>query len=218
MPRPPADESSDPMFAETADIVTFDDAEDPDLWVRPNRHPVSIEIVDHDAAWARHYAETARMIRKALARTGSFVGIEHVGSTAVPGLASKPIIDIALVVADPGVEAVYAPALGSLGFELVIRESAWYEHRMFKRLAPTSGQLLCNLHAFGPRCAEVARMRLFRDWLCDHADDRELYQSVKLSSAQESNAARESVMEYNARKQAVVREIHRRIFRAHGWV
>src|SRR5699024_12589094 len=75
-------------------------------------------------------------------------------------------------------------------FRSVIRESAWYEHRMFKRLAPTSGQLLCNLHAFGPRCAEVARMRLFRDWLCDHADDRELYQSVKLSSAQDRKSTR----------------------------
>lgn len=211
-------ETPDPMFAEVADVITFNDVKDPEVWVRPNAPSSAIEVVDHDPAWAEHFAGTAHRIREELGPTGVFVGIEHVGSTSVQGLAAKPIIDIALVVADPGAEADYAPALGSLGFNLVIREPAWYEHRMFKRVAPTHEQLHCNLHVFGPRCAEVARMRLFRDWLRDHADDRELYEATKLSSAQASNAAGESVMEYNARKQAVVRGIHRRIFRAEGWV
>ncbi|TGD30067.1 GrpB family protein [Brevibacterium sp. S22] len=206
------------MFAEVVDIVTFNDVKDPDLWARPTTAPAPIQIVEHDPAWADHFAEAARRIRRVLAPNGTFVGMAHVGSTSVPGLPAKPIIDIALVVADPTAEDDYVHALGEAGFDLTIREPAWYEHRMFKRLDPKPGQLNCNLHVFGPRCAEVARMRLFRDWLREHEDDRELYQSVKRASAEETNAAGETVMDYNARKEAVVREIYHRIFDARGWI
>ena len=170
-------ERADPMSAAAADIVTFNDIADPDLWVRPTTTPALIEIVDHDPAWTDHFAEAADRIRRALAPSGIFVGIDHVGSTSVPGLKAKPIIDIALVVADPRDEDDYVPALAAAGFDLTIREPAWYEHRMLKRLDPESAQMHCNLHVFGPRCAEMARMRLFRDWLRQHEGDRELYQS-----------------------------------------
>ena len=209
---------ADPMSAAIADIITFNDVKDPNLWTRPTTPPAAIEIVDHDPNWADHFAEAAHQIRRALGQSGSFVGIDHVGSTSVPGLPAKPIIDIALIVDDPTAEDDYVPALTEAGFGLTIREPAWYEHRMFKRLDPEPGQLDCNLHVFGPRCAEVARMRLFRDWLREHEDERELYQSVKRTSAEESNAVGESVMGYNARKQTVVREIYQHIFKARGWV
>ena len=207
-----------PMYADVADIVTFNDIKDPDLWVRPVGPPAAIEIVGHDPAWADSFAEVAHQIRRALGPSGSFVGIDHVGSTSVPGLPAKPIIDIALVVADPTAEGDYVPALAEAGFGLTLREPAWYEHRMFKRLDPEPVQPDCNLHVFGPRCAEVARMRLFRDWLREHEGERETYQSVKRTSAEESNAVGEAVMGYNSRKQAVVREIYHRIFVARGWL
>lgn len=205
------------MYAETADIVTFNDVTDPDLWVRPTGNPAPIEIVDHDPAWADYFSEAAHRIRRALSPIGTFVGLEHVGSTSVPGLRAKPIIDMALVVTDPRDEAEYVPVLNSIGFGLTVREPAWYEHRMLKRLDPDPGQLDCHLHVFGPRCAEVARMRLFRDHLRRHGDDRERYQAVKSAAAEQSNALGETGMDYNARKQAVVREIYRRIFEAEGW-
>lgn len=209
---------ADPMFAEIADIVTFNDVTDPDLWMRPSTSPAAIEIVDHDPTWADHCAELAGQIRDSLGRTGSFIGIDHVGSTSVPGLKAKPILDIALVVTDPMSEDDYVPALNSIGLDLTVREPAWYQHRLLKRLAPEPGQLHCNVHVFGPRCAEVARMRLFRDHLRTHPDDRGRYQAVKLASAAESNAVGETVMGYNARKQSVLREIYHRIFAAEGWV
>ena len=209
---------AEPMSASIADIITFNDVKDPNLWVRPTTSPATIEIVDHDPAWAGHFAEAADQIRRALGPSGSFVGIDHVGSTSVPGLPAKPIIDIALVVADPTAEGDYVPALAEAGFGLTLREPAWYEHRMFKRLDPEPVQPDCNLHVFGPRCAEVARMRLFRDWLREHEGERETYQSVKRTSAEESNAVGEAVMGYNSRKQAVVREIYHRIFVARGWL
>ncbi|WP_208085382.1 GrpB family protein [Brevibacterium atlanticum] len=216
---PPAGgESVDPMFAEVADIVTFIDAPEPDLWIRPSTPPVTIEIVDHDPAWTDHYADLADQVRDSLAPQGSFVGIDHVGSTSVPGLKAKPILDLALVVIDPRDEDDYVPALNSIGLDLTVREPAWYQHRLLKRLDPEPGQLHCNLHVFGPRCAEVARMRLFRDHLRIHPDDRERYQAVKLASAAQSNAAGETVTDYNARKQSVLREIYHHVFASRGWV
>lgn len=214
----PGGVSADPMSAAIADIITFNDVKDPDLWTRPTTPPSVIAIVDHDPAWTDHFAEAAHRIRRALAPGGSVVGIDHVGSTSVPGLPAKPIIDIALVVADPTAEDDYVPALAEAGFVLTIREPAWYEHRMLKRLDPEPGQLDCNLHVFGPRCAEVARMRLFRDWLREHEDERGTYETAKRTAAEESNAVGETVMGYNARKQAVVRGIYHHIFEARDWV
>ena len=210
---------ADPLSAEVNEIVTFNDVDDPDLWIRPDLPHAPIEFVDHDPAWAEHYSQLSKQILTRLGDTA--LGIAHVGSTSVPGLAAKPIIDIALVVADPRAESDFRPLLNLLGFELVIREPAWYQHRMFKHLDEPSGvpiAPMCNLHVFGPRCPEVARMRLFRNWLISNPDDRNRYQAAKLRSVTEANAAGETVMEYNARKQCVIRDIYRNIFRIEGWI
>ncbi|WP_461474267.1 GrpB family protein [Microbacterium sp. HJ5] len=73
-----------------------------------------------------------------------------------------------------------------------------------------------NLHVFSPDAAEPARHLIFRDWLRAHPDDRDRYRDAKLAAAAEANAAGEHVMEYNARKQAVIREIYGRAFVAAG--
>jgi GrpB-like predicted nucleotidyltransferase (UPF0157 family) len=65
---------------------------------------------------------------------------------------------------------------------------------------------------FGPDCPEVIRHRMFREWLSTHADDRALYQQAKRTAAPGGG----TVMDYNARKEAVVREIYDRLFRAAG--
>jgi GrpB-like predicted nucleotidyltransferase (UPF0157 family) len=79
--------------------------------------------------------------------------LEHVGSTSVPGLAAKPVIDIDLTVADPGRERDYVPALEMIGFRLMIREPWWHGHRMLQADEPP-----CNLHVFGfdsPRAGQA---------------------------------------------------------------
>ena len=121
----------------------------------------------------------------------------------MPGLDAKPIIDIDLVVADSADEASYVPALEAAGFVLRVREPWWYEHRCFVFEDPR-----CNLHVFSSDCAESARHRLFRDWLRTNPADRERYRDAKLAAAAEANARGEHVMEYNARKQDVIREIY----------
>ena len=73
--------------------------------------------------------------------------IEHVGSTAVPGVPAKPIIDIVLVVVDSADKAQYAAALQEAGYSFQIREPGWYEHRMFKGPGKQveSARILCRL-------------------------------------------------------------------------
>lgn len=127
------------------------------------------------------------------------VRIEHVGSTSVPDLAAKPVIDIVLVVADSTAEDAYVPALESSGYVLRIREPEWFEHRMFKGANPN-----VNLHVFSSGCPEVDRMLRFRDWLRANAVDRELYQRTKLALAQQEWG---EVQNYADAKSAIVAEI-----------
>jgi len=168
-----------------------------------------IDIVAYDPEWPGAFDMLADRIRESLGSAG--LGITHVGSTSVPGLAAKPIIDIDLIVADSADEPAYAPALEAAGFRLMIREPWWYGHRMLRYEGP-----LANVHVWSPGAAEPARHVLFRDWLREHAEDRDRYQAAKAAAAAESNARRERVSDYNARKQDVIRAIYARAFRARG--
>src|SRR6516162_1576587 len=79
-----------------------------------------VELVDYNPEWPRQFAREAEHIRAVLGDRA--IRIEHVGSTSVPGLIAKPIIDILLVVADSANEQAYAPALTAAGYVLRIRE------------------------------------------------------------------------------------------------
>jgi GrpB-like predicted nucleotidyltransferase (UPF0157 family) len=131
-----------------------------------------IELRDYDPRWPERYAERAACLRAALGERA--VRIEHVGSTSVPGLVAKPIIDIALEVADSADEAAYAGDLEARAYALRIREPDWFEHRVFKTARED-----VNLHVFSTGCPETDRMVRFRDWLRSNADDRELYARAK---------------------------------------
>jgi GrpB-like predicted nucleotidyltransferase (UPF0157 family) len=195
-----------------AEIVTFNDSPPPpgaDPWVPGAAPAAGIEMADPDPDWPRRYDELATRIRAALGWRA--LHLEHVGSTSVPGLPAKPIIDIDLTVADPGREQDYVPALEAAGFRLTIREPWWYGHRCL-----TSADPRCNLHVFGFDSPEPIRHRLFRDWLRGNPADRDLYATVKHQAAAAANSSGEHVMQYNARKQQVVRDIYHRAFTATG--
>ena len=131
-----------------------------------------IQIVDYDPEWPRLFAREAERIRTVLGEQA--LVIEHVGSTSVPGLAAKPIIDIVLVVANSADEPAYVRDLEAAGYVLRIREPEWFEHRVFK--GPDTD---INLHVFSPGCSEIERMLLFRDWLRSNPADRQLYERTK---------------------------------------
>jgi GrpB-like predicted nucleotidyltransferase (UPF0157 family) len=177
--------------------------------VGPGPPATGIEVADPDPAWPQHYDDLAARIRGALG--GRVLHVEHVGSTSVPMLPAKPIIDIDLTVADPDCEQDYVPALEAIGFRLAIREPWWYGHRVLRADEPAS-----NLHVFGFDSPELVKHRIFRDWLRGNPDERDRYAAVKCQAASEANAAGEDVMQYNARKQLVIREIDHRAFLAAG--
>lgn len=194
------------------DIVTFDDSPAPPgvtAWLPSGPRRTGIEIVEPDPQWPRLYDELAGRIRQALGWRA--IQLDHVGSTSVPGLPAKPIIDIDLTVADPDREEDYVPALETIGYRLVIREYWFYGHRALVADEPMS-----NLHVFGFDSPELVRHRIFRDWLRGNPVERDRYAAVKRQAAADANAHGEHVMQYNARKEQVLREIYQRAFVATG--
>jgi GrpB-like predicted nucleotidyltransferase (UPF0157 family) len=131
-----------------------------------------IELHAYNPVWPSIYAGLARDIRAAL---GAKVRLlEHAGSTSVPGLSAKPVIDIVLAVADSADEGAYVPPLERLGYVLKIREPNWFEHRLLK--SPASD---VNLHVLTDGCEEIGRMLAFRDRLRRDEEDRKLYERTK---------------------------------------
>jgi GrpB-like predicted nucleotidyltransferase (UPF0157 family) len=162
-----------------------------------------IFIADYDQAWPQLFSREAERIRGALG--DRVLLLEHVGSTSVPGLAAKPIIDILLVIADSTDEPTYVPALEGAGYALHIREPDWYEHRLFKGVDPA-----VNLHIFSPDCPEIDRLLHFRNWLRSNAADRQLYVSTKRKLAAQNW---KHTQNYADAKMEVVEEI---LVRARG--
>jgi GrpB-like predicted nucleotidyltransferase (UPF0157 family) len=165
-----------------------------------------IEIREYDPEWPQLYAREEARIRSVL---GDRVArIEHAGSTSVPGLPAKPIVDIALEVPNSADEAAYVPDMEAAGYIVQIREPEWFEHRVFK--GPDTN---VNLHTFTAGCEEVDRMLLFRDHLRANAADRELYATAKRELATHDW---KYVQQYAEAKTAVVQEIAERARAARG--
>ena len=125
-----------------ADIVRHHDP-DPDHnpWVNGPPPVEPVEIVAYDAQWPDRFAELAAGIRRAVGSRA--LAIEHVGSTAVPGLAGKNVVDIDLTVTNPADEEAYVPALSSIGYILTVREPSWHQHRCLQLQSPRA-----NVHVF----------------------------------------------------------------------
>lgn len=140
--------------------------------IEPMTGPIA--FVEADPAWPALFAREEARIRGVLGER--IVALAHTGSTSVPGLAAKPVIDMTMIVADVADEDAYVPDLEAAGYVVRIRESepAWYDHRVLK--GPDTN---VNLHVFSKGCPEWDRMVGFRDWLRTHDDDRALYESTK---------------------------------------
>lgn len=134
----------------------------------PNLLNGPIKLAEYNPEWPEQLSREAPRIRAALGARA--VQIEHVGSTSVPGLIAKPIIDVLLVVEDSADEDSYIPALTAIGYVLRIREPEWHEHRMFKAL-----EIDVNLHVFTSGSVEIHRMLLLRDRLRNDAQERPHY-------------------------------------------
>jgi shikimate dehydrogenase len=143
--------------------------------------PFAIKVIiePYNPEWPDWYA--AERVRVAAALGPRALRIEHTGSTSVPDLPAKPIIDMLLLVADPADEPAYVPALERAGYVLRLREPDWYQHRFFHRRVSEGADRDVNMHVFAPDtgAVEIARILAFRDWLRTHPEDRDLYATTK---------------------------------------
>jgi GrpB-like predicted nucleotidyltransferase (UPF0157 family) len=166
-----------------------------------SQHNAPITLVEYDPHWPQYFDREAGRISHVLGDRAS--RLEHVGSTSVPGLCAKPIIDIVLVVADSSDEPSYVPALEAAGYTLRIREPDWFEHRMFK-----GPDVNINLHVFSEGASEIERMIRFRNWLRSNKADRDRYAETKRILAQRTW---KYVQNYADAKGVVIREIMDRV-------
>ncbi|KAL0932881.1 uncharacterized protein CTRU02_211844 [Colletotrichum truncatum] len=177
---------------------------------RSNKPPLSIEPPNPE--WPQQFQQIKSIIESAIGPVA--VSISHVGSTSVPNLPAKAVIDIDLAIEDPTDEDAYVPGLEKAGFQFLMRDPQWYEHRFFDRFEPYA----CNLHVFKAGTAELERHLIMKEWLTEHEEDRMLYAKTKIGAAEVSNTLGEVMMDYNARKETVIREILERAFKAKGYL
>lgn len=164
------------------------------------RDPGALQLLDH--SWAAEYEKVRRAIEASL--PGSVRRLTHVGSTAIPGIIGKPVVDIDLLVDDVTDEATYVPQLETAGFRLIFRDDlAGAPHRQLTFAEPNT-----NLHAWNVDAIEPQRHELFTRWLASHPDERLLYSDTK------AVAAADPSQRYNDGKAAVVYDIYERAFAA----
>ncbi len=164
--------------------------------------PAQVVLADHDPRWARRFAARATELRRVLGERARLV--EHVGSTAVPGLAAKPVVDILVGIDDPDDEAAYLPDLEAAGCDLTVREP---QHRCLRAGDP--GEPV-NLHCYPPGHPEIRKLLLFRDHLRRNARDRRRYEAAKRELA---TRQWRDMNYYAAAKGPVISEI----LRTAGW-
>jgi GrpB-like predicted nucleotidyltransferase (UPF0157 family) len=160
-------------------------------------HNAPITLAEYDPEWPVLFGREENRIRTVLGDRAMLV--EHAGSTSVPGLAAKPIIDIVLAVPDSADEPAYVPAMEAAGYVLRVREPDWFEHRLFK--GPDTD---INLHVFTAGSTEIDRMLLFRDWLRGNDAERDAYLRVKRDLAQRTWR---HVQHYADAKTAIIQQI-----------
>ena len=166
--------------------------------------PAPVEVVPPDPGWPDEFERVRARVVDALGARA--LSVEHVGSTSVPGLWAKPVIDVDVTVAKSGDEASYLPDLEAAGFELRVREPQWEEHRCLRGEDPAA-----NVHVWSTGCVEAQRHRAFRDWLRENEDDRRAYAVLKRDLAGQGFT---DVMDYNTAKGGLIYDIYERIFAA----
>ncbi|MGH7350364.1 MAG: GrpB family protein [Candidatus Rokuibacteriota bacterium] len=163
-----------------------------------------VDLVEYDPTWPAHYEAEGRAIRTALAGLASF-GLAHFGSTAIPGLVAKPIIDIMLTVPDQSAWPALIEPIESLGYVY------WADNprrdRMFfvKGMPPFGARRTHHIHVRTPDDARTAL--LFTDHLRRHPDEAARYAALKRELAARHSTDRDA---YTAGKARYVDDIVRK--------
>ena len=143
---------------------------------RRDRAPEPVIVVPYDPAWADRFESWRQRLAGILPTARR---IDHVGSTAVPGLAAKPVVDIQVSLADPTHESEYVPQLAGLGLELRSRDD---EHRFFRPFSGTPREV--HVHVCPAGSVWESDHVLFRDYLREAPAARDQYLAAKLDAAE----------------------------------
>jgi GrpB-like predicted nucleotidyltransferase (UPF0157 family) len=139
-----------------------------------DRFDPAVRIVDHDPAWAELAAAETRRIEAAVGEAA--VRTEHVGSTAVPGLAAKPIVDLQLSVADIGARELYVVPLEGLGY-LFAPDPDWPDFHFFGK--PAARPRTFHLHVCAAGSEHERRHLAVRDYLRARPEEVARYAALK---------------------------------------
>lgn len=131
--------------------------------------PIRVALENYDDRWPEMYLDHRGRILEALAAID--VDVHHIGSTAVPGLAAKPIVDIAIAVDDITAEGKYLEPLLAAGYDLRVREAG---HRLVR-----TPERDVHVHIYGRGDPAIDDYLLLRDHLRTDQDDRALYERTK---------------------------------------
>lgn len=170
---------------------------------------IPLEVLPPDASWPAQFAAVKARIEAALG--SQMIDVSHVGSTSVADMPAKPVIDMDVIVTSIQDESTYVAAFEEAGFQFILRDPSWNEHRLFYCYDPPA-----NVHVFGPESKELIRHAAMRDWLREHPEDRKLYAEIKMKASKEAIENGEDVNQYNDRKSAVLQQILARALAAVG--
>lgn len=132
-------------------------------------------MVEYDRLWPEQFAQEAERLRQAMG--DALVAVEHVGSTSVPGLSAKPVLDILIGVRVFGEGEASVPALEALGYEC--RGENGIPGRLFFRKGLVEYRRTHHLHMVETGHEQWVSMLSFRDYLRAHPDEARRYEALK---------------------------------------
>lgn len=171
-----------------------------------------VDVVPHDPRWRDSFEAEAKHIAAALGE--NVVAIHHIGSTSIPDIHAKPIVDVLVEVRDVSELDGRSAAMESLGYQ-VMGEYGIPGRRYFRR-DDEEGVRTHHVHAFAAGSAEATRHLAFRDYLIAHPADARRYGELKRKLAEEHPQSMDAYMDG---KDGFIKEMESRAARwraAHG--
>ena len=162
-----------------------------------------VEVVPHNPQWRDAFEAEAKHVAAALGE--NVVAIHHIGSTAIPNIYAKPVVDLLVEVRDITEADGQSSAMESLGYE-VMGEYGIPGRRYFRK-DNRQGIRTHNIHAFESGSAEVERHLAFRDYMIAHPGDAQRYSELKRKLAEEHP---QSIDGYMDGKDGFIKDIDRR--------
>lgn len=162
-----------------------------------------VEVVPHDPWWRGAFEAEAKHVAVALGE--NVAAIHHIGSTAIPNIYAKPVVDLLVEVEDIDEVDGRSSAMESLGYE-VMGEYGIHGRRYFRKDNP-EGIRTHNIHAFEVGSAEVVRHLAFRDYMIAHPGDAQRYSELKRKLAEEHPQSMDGYMDG---KDGFIKEMDRR--------